>query len=269
MTWGMNNPRQLALVTGASSGIGLELALQFADNNFDLILNAEDDAIEDAAVRCRERGAQAVAVREDLRSGAAVQALYAAVTAAGRPLDAAALNAGVGRGGAFVDTPVADLLEVVELNVTCTVHLARLLLGDMVARGQGRMLLTSSIASTMPGSYEAVYSASKSFVQALAEAVQVELEDTGVTVTSLMPGPTETNFFHRAKMDDTALGQSSKDDPADVARQAFEGLMAGEHRVVTKSLRTKAQEWTAKVLPDRAKAKMHSKMAEPRDTDKS
>jgi short-subunit dehydrogenase len=265
----MNDSRQLAVVTGASSGIGLELALQFADNNFDVILNAEDDAIEEAAVSCRERGAQAIAVRQDLRSAAGVEALYAAIVAAGRPVDAAALNAGVGRGGAFVDTPVADLLEVVELNVSSTVHLARLLLADMVARGQGRVLITSSIASTMPGSYEAIYSASKSFVQSLAEAIQVELEDSGVTVTSLMPGPTETNFFHRAEMDDTRLGQSSKDDPADVARQAFEGLMASEQRVVTNTLRTKAQEWTAKVLPDRAKAKMHSKMAEPQDTDQS
>jgi uncharacterized protein len=144
-----------------------------------------------------------------------------------------------------------------------------LLLGDMVARSQGRMLFTSSIASTMPGSYEAIYNASKSFVQSLAEAIQVELEDTGVTVTSLMPGPTETNFFHRADMDDTRLGQSSKDDPAEVARQAFEGLMAGEQRVVTTSFRTKAQELTAKVLPDRAKAKMHARLAEPQDPDES
>jgi short-subunit dehydrogenase len=269
MTPHMNDSRQLALVTGASSGIGLELALQFADNNFDLILNAEDDAVEEAAVRCRERGAQAIAVRQDLRGAAGVEALYAAVAAAGRPLDAAALNAGVGRGGAFVQTPLADLLEVVDLNVTSTVYLARLLLGDMVARSQGRLLFTSSIASTMPGSYEAIYNASKSFVQSLAEAIQVELEDTGVTVTSLMPGPTETNFFHRAEMDDTRLGQSSKDDPAEVARQAFEGLMAGEQRVVTTSFRTKAQELTAKVLPDRAKAKLHARLAEPQDTDES
>src|SRR3712207_5490630 len=161
MTSDMNDSRQLALVTGASSGIGLELALQFADNGFDVILNAEDGAVEEAAARCRERGAQAVAVRQDLRTSAGVEALYAAVAAAGRPLDAAALNAGVGRGGAFVKTSVADLLEVVELNVASTVHLARLLLGDMVARGEGKMLFTSSIASTMPGTYEAIYAASK------------------------------------------------------------------------------------------------------------
>ena len=269
MTLHMNDRRKLAVVTGASSGIGLELALQFANNGFDLILNAEDDALEEAGRRCRERGAEATTVRQDLRTAAGVQALYAAIVAAGRPVAAAAVNAGVGRGGTFVEAPVADLLEVVELNVASTVHLTRLLLGDMVARDEGRLLLTSSIAATMPGAYAAVYNASKSFVQSLAEALQVELEVTGVTVTSLMPGPTETNFFHRAQMDATSVGQGNKDDPADVARQGFEALMAGRSRVVPASLATKAQELLGKVLPDRVKAKRHEKMAEPQDTDRS
>jgi uncharacterized protein len=257
--------RPLAVVTGASSGIGLELALQFADNGFDLILNAEGEGLEEAAAQCRERGADVTTVRQDLRSPAGVEALYAGVAAAGRPVEAAAVNAGVGRGGAFVETPVADLLEVVELNVASTMHLTRLLLADMVARDQGRLLLTSSIAATMPGTYSAVYNASRSFVQSLGEALQTELEDSAVTVTLLMPGPTETNFFHRAQMDDTRVGQGDKDDPADVARQGFEALMAGRSRVVAASLSTKAQELLGKVLPDRVKAKRHEKMAEPKD----
>lgn len=261
--------RALAVVTGASSGIGLELALQFADNGFDLILNAEGEGLEEAAARCRERGAEVTTVRQDLRTSAGVEALYAVVASAGRPVDAAAVNAGVGRGGAFVDTPVTDLLEVVELNVASTVHLTRLLLADMVARDQGRLLLTSSIAATMPGTYAAVYNASRSFVQSLGEALQTELEDSAVTVTLLMPGPTETNFFRRAQMEDTQVGQSDKDDPADVARQGFEALMAGKSRVVAASLATKAQELLGKVLPDRIKAKRHEKMAEPKDTDES
>ena len=261
----MNDRRQLAVVTGASSGIGLELALQFTDNGFDLILSAEDEALEEAAERCRERGAEVTAVRQDLRTPAGVEALYAVVTAGGRPVDAAAVNAGVGRGGPFVETPVADLLEVLEVNVASTVHLTRLLLADMVARGEGRLLLTSSIAATMPGTYSAVYNASKSFIQSLGEALQVEVEETGVTVTLLMPGPTETNFFHRAQMDDTRVGQGNKDDPADVARQGFEALMAGRSRVVAASLTTKAQEVLGKVLPDRVKAKRYERMAEPQD----
>jgi short-subunit dehydrogenase len=194
-----------------------------------------------------------------------VQALYEAVMATGRPVDAAVLNAGVGRGGAFADADLADLLGVVDLNVRSTVHLLRLLLPDLVARDAGRVLVTSSIASTMPGAYQAVYNASKSFVQSLVEAVQNELKDSGVTLTSLMPGPTETNFFHRAGMDDTPMGQAKKDDPAAVARQGYEALRKGEDRVVAASLTTKAQELAAKVLPDKVKAQLHRKAAQPED----
>ena len=265
----MTNPRKLAVVTGASSGIGLELAQQFAEHDFDLVLCAEDAGLTAVADRCREHGAQVTVVQCDLRSADGVEELYAAVTALGRPVDAAAVNAGVGRGGVFWQTAVADLLEVVDLNVRSTVHLTRLLLGDMVGRGEGRLLLTSSIASTMPGTYQAAYNASKSFVQSLAEALQEELKDTDVTVTSLMPGPTETNFFVRADMLDTPVGQAKKDDPAKVAEMGFDALMAGKPRVVAASLATKAQEAAAKVLPDRVKAKMHATMAEPGGADQT
>ena len=265
----MTNSRKLAVVTGASSGIGLELAQEFADQDFDLVLCAEDAGLTAAAERCQERGAQVTVVQSDLRRPEGVEQLYAAVTALGRPVDAAAVNAGVGRGGFFWETPVADLLEVVDLNVRSTVHLTWLLLRDMVARGEGRLLLTSSIASTMPGTYQAAYNASKSFVQSLAEALQEELKDSEVTVTSLMPGPTDTNFFARAEMEDTPVGQAKKDDPAKVAKMGFAALMAGKPRVVAASLATKAQEAAAKVLPDRVKAKMHAKMAEPEGADQS
>jgi uncharacterized protein len=254
-----------AVVTGASSGIGLELALLFAADGFDLMLCAEDDALEAAAVRCRTAGVEVQTFQVDLRSAEGVQALYEAVLATGRPVDAAVLNAGVGRGGAFADADLADLLGVVDLNVRSTVHLLRLLLPDLLARDAGRVLVTSSIASTMPGAYQAVYNASKSFVQSLVEAVQNELKDSGVTVTSLMPGPTETNFFHRAGMDDTPMGQAKKDDASEVARQGYEALRKGQDRVVAASLATKAQEVAAKVLPDKLKAQLHRKAAQPED----
>lgn len=261
----MTEQKPFAVVTGASSGIGRELAALFAENGYDLLICAEDAGIETAAEELRGSGAEVVAVRRDLRSSQAVEALYTAVVASGRPVAAAAVNAGVGRGGAFVDTPLSDLQEVVDLNVASTMHLTYRLLGDMVARNEGRLLLTSSIASTQPGSFQAVYNASKSFVQSLAEALQNELKDTEVTITSLMPGPTETNFFHRAEMDNTSIGQSKKDDPAAVARQGFDALMAGEDRVVAASVRTKLQEAASKVLPDKVKAEVHRKLAEPQD----
>jgi short-subunit dehydrogenase len=249
--------RPLAVVTGASSGIGYELAKQFAEHEFDVIVAAEDDAIHTAA---SELGAEAVQV--DLGTPAGVEELYARL--AGRPVDALALNAGIGAGGAFAtDTDLAQELQIVDLNCRSTVHLAKLVLRDMVARDSGRLLFTSSIASAMPGSFQAVYNASKSFVQSFALALRNELKDTEVTVTALMPGPTETEFFERADMLDTKVGSSDKDDPADVARDGFEALMAGKERVVSASMSTKAQGRFSRVMPDSVKAGMHRRMAEP------
>jgi uncharacterized protein len=259
-----SSTRPLAVVTGASSGIGLELARLFAEHGFDLIVAAEDGDIHDAARGLEGDGASVEAVQVDLATPKGVEQLCARIAAAGRPVDAVALNAGVGAGGAFAtDTDLAAELKLVDLNVRSTVHLAKLVVRDMVARGEGRLLFTSSIASTMPGAFQAVYNASKSFVQSFALALRDELKDTGVTVTSLMPGPTETEFFERADMLDTKVGSSDKDDPADVAREGFEALMAGKERAVSASLTTKLQGRGSRLLPDSAKAAMHRRMAEP------
>jgi short-subunit dehydrogenase len=255
--------KPLALVTGASSGIGLELSKQFAQNGFDLVLCAEDAGLGAAAAQLV--GANVRTVQVDLSTYEGVEQLWAAVQEGGRPLAAAALNAGVGQGGAFVDTILADELEIIDLNVTSTVHLAKLVLKDMVTRNEGRVLFTSSIASTMPGSFQAVYNASKSFIQSFVQALQNELKDTEVSLTSLMPGPTDTEFFHRADMDDTVVGQGKKDDPAQVAEQGFKALMKGEDKLVAGSLKTKVQGAANNVLPDKLKAAAHRVMAEPKD----
>ena len=263
----MTTHNPLAVVTGASSGIGFELARQFAGHGFDLLITAEDDRIETAAQQLRVSGVDVTAVQADLRDHDEVERLYAAITATGRPVSAAALNAGVGQGGAFVETDLADEVAVIDLNVRSTVHLAKRLLRDMVDRDEGRVLFTSSIASTMPGSFQAVYNASKSFLQSFAQALQNELKDTGVTITSLMPGPTETDFFRRAGMLDTRVGQQSKDDPARVAAQGFEALMAGRNKLVVGSWSTRAQGIANRVLPDKLKAVAHRWMAEPESGD--
>jgi len=256
--------RPLAVVTGASSGIGLELAKLFAANDYDVVVAAEDDDIRAVAEGIGASGVLAEAVQVDLADDGGVDELYRRVRSSGRPIDALVLNAGRGAGGAFAtDTELADELEIIDLNVRSTVHLAKHVVRDMVARDEGRILFTSSIASTMPGPFQAVYNASKSFVQSFALALRNELKDTGVSVTSLMPGPVETEFFAGADMLDTDVGASEKDDPADVARDGFAALMADEERVVSHSAATKAQARASRALPDSVKAEMHRKMAEP------
>ena len=258
--------RPLALVTGASSGIGLELARQFAGAGFDLVVTAEDAELAVAAEQLRAVGGQVLAVQADLRTAGGVEKVWAAVQERGCPLEAAALNAGAGLGRSFVEQDLDDVLSLVDLNVRSTVHLAHRVLRDMVARDRGRVLLTSSIASTMPGPFQAVYNASKSFVQSLATALQEELRGSAVTVTCLMPGPTRTEFFERGGLTDTALGRGPKDDPADVARQGFDALMAGKRRVVAASLRTRAMEAGTKVLPDPLKALAHRFLTQPQSS---
>lgn len=246
---------KFAIVTGASSGIGLELARQFTEHGYDLLLCAED-AVDAASP-------DKLVVHADLRTEEGVQQVYTAI--GDRQVDALALNAGIGQGGAFVDQSIDDVLSIVALDVASTVHLARLVLPDMVKRGSGRVLVTSSIASLMPGSYQAVYNASKSFLQSWTQALQVELRGSGVTLTALMPGPTDTKFFERADMaDDTRVGQGSKDDPAQVAAQGFAAMEAGKGRVVGGGLNTRLQYWAGILLPDAAKSSMHAVMAKPK-----
>jgi short-subunit dehydrogenase len=213
---------QLALVTGASSGIGHELAKQFAQHGYDLVVAAEDDAIRDVPDKLSRWSSTVEPIEVDLRTAEGVEHLYQSAIEGDRVLAAAALNAGIGRGEMFLKSELADDLSIVDLNVRSTVHLAKLVLRDMANRDSGKVLFTSSIASQMPGSYQPVYNASKSFVQSFAEALQDELRDTSITVTALMPGPTDTNFFGRAKMVESLMGKGRKDDPAKLARQGFE-----------------------------------------------
>lgn len=256
--------RPLAVVTGASNGIGYELAKQFAQNGFDLLVTATGSSINEAAETFEGLGAKVQTVEADLATYDGVETLYNQIKAIGQPVDAIAINAGVGVGGDFArETDLEDELNLINLNVVSTVHLAKRVVKDMLERGQGRILFTSSIAALMPGPFEAVYAASKSFIQSFSEALRNELKDTGVTVTALMPGPTETNFFHRAGMDDTKVGSNKKDDPEEVAKQGFEALMSGKDAVIAGSLMTKLQGAVSKILPDTANAELHRKLAEP------
>jgi short-subunit dehydrogenase len=265
-----NGARPYAVVTGASSGIGFELAKLLAEDDYDLLINAEDAELEQAERELADQ-TSVRAVRADLARPDGVEELYAAIRSDGRPVEVLCVNAGIGAGGDFArGTELDKELQLVDLNVRSVVHLTKLVVGDMVARDEGRILFTSSIASTMPGSFQAVYNASKSFVQSFALAIREELSDTDITITALMPGPTETEFFERADMENTKVGASEKDDAGEVARQGYEALMNGEAKVVAGSLMNKVQASVAgRVLPDGAKAKMHRSMAEPGSADEN
>jgi short-subunit dehydrogenase len=254
--------RPLALVTGASSGIGRCLALQLAQRGFDLVLTAVDAPLEAAAQDARARGAWVDAVRGDLTRRADVEALAARAIATERPLAFLALNAGQAAGGDFVrEASLEDSLAVVDLDVRSTVHLAKLLVPRMVEQGSGRVLVTSSIAATSPGPGNVVYNAAKAFDQSFALALREELEGTGVTVTALMPGPADTPIWRRANLERSPVGRGPKDDPADVARQGIDAALAGEERVIAASLASKLAGRASRVLPDAVKAKAHGLVA--------
>ena len=263
VTESVTGARQFAVVTGASSGIGFELASQFAAHGFDVLVCAEDSELDTAVTALRAGGTDVQGVRADLSAPEGVEQLIAAISASGRPVDALALNAGIGNGGKFIDIPLADEQRLIGLNIGSTVHLAKAIIPQMAARGSGRVLITSSVAATMPGPYYATYAASKSFTQSFAQALRHELKDTGVTVTALMPGPTDTEFFDRAGMGDTPVDSAKKDDPADVAKDGFEALMAGKDHVVGGSAKNKLQTAAAGLLPDTAAAAAHAKMTKP------
>ena len=267
----MSSEKPLAVVTGASSGIGYELAKQFAVHGFDLLVAAEDTAIENAARDFEQEGATARAVQVDLATYDGVEKLCEAIYSTGRPVEAIAINAGVGVGGDFArETDFNAELNLINLNVLSTVHLAKRVIREMVARHHGRVLITSSIAGTMPTPLEAVYGASKAFGLSFAASLRHELKDTGVTVTALMPGPTDTNFFHRAGLDDTRVGteEKLKNSAAEVAEQGYKALMAGKDRVVAGNLATKLEGHAARFTPESVKAERHKKMAEHGSTKK-
>jgi short-subunit dehydrogenase len=252
--------RPLAIVTGASSGIGLELAKVCARNGFDLLVAADEAAIHTAAAQFRDLGAAVDAVEADLATIEGVDKLYAAIK--GRSVDALLANAGRGLGKGFLDQDFDQARRVVDTNITGTIYLLQKVGRDMRARGQGRILITGSIAGFMPGTYQAVYNGTKAFLDSFSFALRHELKDAGITVTCLMPGATETDFFERADMMDTKVGTQKKDDAAEVAETGFKAMMKGEGDVVS-GWHNKLQTAIASVTPAGLLAKAHARMAEP------
>lgn len=254
----MSQPK-FAIVTGASTGIGLELARLAAKDGYDLLV-AADTPLVDASRELQGLGVEVRNVETDLSTFEGVDRLLAA--AGGRQVDALFANAGHGLGHAFLEQDPAEWRHVIDTNVTGTVYLVQKIARQMVARNEGRILITGSIAGHIAGAFQAIYSGSKAFIASFSDALNNELKETAVTVTCLKPGATETEFFHRAEMDDTKVGTSKKDDPADVARTGYEAMVKGERSVVH-GLMNKLQVAGAKVLGGGASAEIHRNMAEP------
>jgi uncharacterized protein len=249
-----------AIVTGASSGIGYELASICAREGYELLIAADSPEIEHAASQLRAQGVAVTALEVDLATREGVERLCA--MAAGRQVDVLIANAGHGLGGAFLDQDFDDVEHVVDTNITGTIHLLQRVGRDMRARAAGRILITGSIAGFIPGTFSAVYNGSKAFIDSFSFALRAELKDSGVTVTCLVPGATETDFFAHADMLDTAVGQAENDDPADVARVGFDAMMRGDGDVVS-GWKNKLQTIVANVTPAGMLAEQHRKQAEP------
>jgi uncharacterized protein len=257
----LDSARKLAVITGASTGIGLELARLCAKNDFDLVVAADEKEIEKAADELRRDGVEVDVVEADLSTTEGIDRLCA--TVGDRDVTALLANAGRGLGKGFLDQNWEDARFVIDTNVTGTVYLVHRLARKMRDQGSGRILITGSIAGFMPGSYQAIYNGTKAFLDSFSYALREEMRDTGVSVTCLMPGATDTEFFRRAGMLDTKIGaDDKKDDPADVAKAGFEAMMGGAGGIVS-GVKNKLQAAVAHVLPAETLAKQHSKMAEP------
>jgi short-subunit dehydrogenase len=242
--------RKFAVITGASSGIGFEFARVCVAEDFEVLVVAEQ-GVEEAAERLRAEGAAVTTLQADLATFEGNEAVAAAIQQGGRPVDILALNAGRVVGGPFLETDLASDLALIQLNVGSVVHLSKRLLPAMVARGEGRVLITSSVAATMPGPYYATYAASKSYLLSFAEAIRYELKDTGITVAG--------------GMRNTRVAQGPKDDPAEVARDAFEAVMEGDDKVVAGSIKNRLQTTVARVSSEKFKAAQHAAQTKPKD----
>ena len=251
--------RKLAIVTGASSGIGLEIARLAAQDGYDLIVAADTPFVE-AGPALKETGVDVQQIEADLATQQGLDQLMHRI--ADRPVDVLVANAGHGLGHAFLDQSPSEWQHVINTNITGTLLLIQPIIRRMVERGEGKVLITGSIAGHLAGAYQAVYNGSKAFIDSFAAALNEEIKDSGVTVTCLKPGATETNFFHRAELDDTKVGQAKKDDPADVAKAGWDAMKSGEPAVIY-GMKNKMQVAAAGMMTDATTAKLHRAQAEP------
>ncbi|HEY6979120.1 MAG TPA: SDR family oxidoreductase [Chitinophagaceae bacterium] len=260
-----NNQNGYALITGATSGIGYELAKLFAQDGYNLVIVArsEEELNNTAAGFEQQYEIDVVKISKDLFDPENAFALYDEIISKGIQVDVLVNDAGQGQYGEFVDTDIRRELAIIQLNISSLVVLTKQFLKDMVARGKGKILNLSSIASKTPGPFQSVYHGTKAFVQSFTEAVYNEAKGKGVIVTALLPGATDTDFFNKAEMQDAKIVQEGKlADPEKVAKDGYEALMKGNDKVVS-GFKNKMQVAMSNVMPDSTAAEMMRKQQEP------
>ncbi len=259
--------QKYALITGATNGIGYELAKLFAQDQYNLVIVARSQEELDAtATELKQQfGVEVISIAKDLAKRESPFEVYETVKSRGIQVDVLVNNAGQGQYGEFVDTDINRELEIVDLNIGAYLVLTKCFLKEMVVRNSGKILMVSSIGGELPGPLQSVYHATKAFVSSFTEAIQNETKDTNVTITKLLPGVTDTDFFHKANMEEAKMiKEGSKDDPADVAKDGYEALMAGKLEIIS-GLKSKAMVAASKLMPDSMVAENMHQQAKPSD----
>ncbi|KQR71180.1 SDR family oxidoreductase [Pedobacter sp. Leaf176] len=265
----MENTKHFALITGATSGIGLELAKLFAKDKFNLVIVARNEAdLERTASMLKMEGIEVITFSKDLFLPDAASELYEDLKSQNIQIDVLVNDAGQGVYGKFIETELNRELDIIQLNIASLVTLTKLYVKEMVARNSGKILNVASIAGKAPGPYQAVYHGTKAFVHSFSESVRNEVKDSAVTITSLLPGPTDTDFFNKADMQDSKIVQEGQlADPAGVAKDGYEAMMAGDDMVVS-GMKNKIMVTLGNITPDSMQAEQMAKMQEPvRDKD--
>ncbi len=261
----MSTNQKYALITGATSGIGYELAKLFAKDQYNLVLVARNtDELEKTAAELKQSGVEVITIAKDLFNREAPLEIYEEVKAKNIRIDVLVNDAGQGQYGLFTETDINRELDIIQLNIGATIGLVKCYLPEMIARKDGKILNLSSIAGKTPGPYQSVYHGTKAFIQSFTEAIRSENKDSGVTITALLPGATETDFFNKADMQDSKILQSGLADAAKVAKDGYEALMSGDDMVIS-GFKNKAMIGMTNITPDHLVADMMKKQQEPSD----
>jgi short-subunit dehydrogenase len=266
----MENIQRYALITGATSGIGYELARLFAKDHYNLVIVARDEAeLQNTAGEFQNIfGVNVITVQKDLMQRDAPFEVYNEVIAKGIRIDVLVNNAGQGQYGLFIDTDIDREIDIINLNIVAYVVLTKYFLRYMVARNDGRILNVSSIAGSLPSPLQAVYHATKAFVTSFSEAIRRECKDTNVVVTALLPGATETDFFRKAEMEDAKMVKEQRvADPAEVAKEGYDALMEGKDKVIV-GFKNKMMVGASHLMSDTAVTAFMDEQMQPSDKDK-